>query len=158
MLNSGAIKKYLDATVADIKADAEGKGQDIPFLRVEVQEDSGQVISTDYFRYLVLGRGPGKAPPPEKMLAMVKKKPDMLADAKRKFKYITEEGLAYIIGQSIAKRGTRIFRGEKPGVDMLGAMEKNMGELLKDIARNESVKILTNLRSGLNSKQQAFGV
>lgn len=148
------IKKYLDAVVADIKADAESKGQDIPDLRVEVQETSGQVISTDYFKYLVLGRGPGKAPPKDKMLAMVKKKPEMLAEAKRKFKYITEEGLAYIIGQKIAKEGTRIFKGERPGIDMLGAMEKNMPDLLKDLARNESVKILTNLRSGINSKQE----
>lgn len=155
------IKKYLDAVVEDIKADAENKGHDIPPMRVEVQETSGQVISTDYFRYLVLGRGPGKAPPKERMLAMVRKKPDMLFEAKKRFKYITEEGLAYIIGQKIAKEGTKIFKGEKPGVDMLGAMEKNMPDLLKELARNEAVKILTNLKTGLrgvNSKQEAVRV
>lgn len=159
MLNAEIIKAYLDATVEAIKTDAQTKGQDIPDLRVEIDQDGGRVISTDYFKYLVLGRGPGKAPPPDKMLAMVKKKPDMLASAKRRFKYITEQGLAYIIGQKIAKEGTRIYRGEKPGVDFLGSMEKNMPTLLAALARNEAVNILTTFkRDVVNSKQQAVGV
>lgn len=150
MLTSEIIKKYLDSTVEALKADAAGKNQSIPEMRVEISEEGGKVISSEYFKYLVLGRGPGKRPPKDAMLAMVRKKPDMLADAKRRFKYITEAGLAYIIGKSIGDKGTKIFRGEKPGIDFLGSMDKNMPELLKAIGRNEAVKFLTALRSDLN--------
>jgi hypothetical protein len=133
-----------------LKEDAAGKNQSIPDMRVETDEEGGKVISSDYFKYLVLGRGPGKRPPKEAMLAMVKKKPDMLANARKKFKYMTEEGLAYIIGKAIGDRGTLIFQGKKPGIDFLGSMDKNMPELLKAIGRNEAVKFLTALRTDLN--------
>lgn len=156
MLTSEIIKKYLDATVDALRADAAGKNQSIPDMRVEMSEEGGKVISSDYFKYLVLGRGPGKRPPKDAMLAMVRKKPDMLADAKRRFKYITEEGLAFIIGKAIGDRGTLIFQGKKTGIDFLGSMDKNMPELLQAIGRNEAVKFLTALRTelnGVNSKQ-----
>lgn len=161
MLTAEIIKTYLDATVEAIKADAAAKGQSIPELRVEMYEEGGRVISQDYFKYLVLGRGPGKAPPHDKMLDFVKKKPDMLANAKRRFKYITEKGLAYVIGQKIAREGTDIFKGKRPGVDFLGSMEKNMPDLLKTLARNEAVNILTTFKQGVNvfnRQQQAVGV
>jgi len=161
MLTDEIIKKYLDSTVEAIKADAAAKGQSIPDMRVDMYEEGGRVISTDYFKYLVLGRGPGKAPPPDKMLDFVKNKPDMLASAKKRFKYITEKELAYIIGQKIAREGTDIFKGKKPGVDLLGSMEKGMPDLLKSIARNEAVKVLTALKqgvNGVNSKQQTVGI
>lgn len=146
------IKKYLDTTVETIRADAESKKQRIPNLRVEASETSGQVISSDYFKYLVLGRGPGKAPPPEKMLKVVEDHPEMLAEARKVFKNIVAKGLAYLIGRKIARHGTDIFQGKKPGVDLIGSMEKGMPDLLSAIGRAEAVKFLTVLRSELNSK------
>lgn len=151
-----AIKKYLDATVAEIKADAQSKNQSIPDIRVEVSEDGGKAISSDYFKYLVLGRGPGKRPPKDKMKEFVKRHPEMLQDAKTKFKYITEDGLAYIIGKKIGEKGTDIFLGKKPGIDFLGSMDKHMDELLVEIGRGEAVKFITALRTelnGINSQQ-----
>ncbi len=139
------IKAYLDATVEAIKADAAEKNQSIPPLRVEATEVGGKVISSDYFKYLVLGRGPGKAPPPENMLAWVNKNPETSS-----WTDIEKKSLAYQIGQKIAKHGTDIFQGKRPGLDFLGAMDKNMDPLLQAIGRNEAVKFLTALKADLN--------
>jgi len=159
MLTAEIIKKYLDATVEAIKADAEEKKQSIPPLMVEMTEEGGRVISTDYFQYLVLGRGPGKAPPPDKMLEFVKKKG--IQGRNKLGRFISQKSLAFMIGQKIAKHGTDIFTGKKPGVDFLGSMEKNMPELLKALARNEAVNILTTFKrdvNGVNSQQQALRI
>lgn len=153
MLTSEAIKKYLDDTVAAIKADAEAKRQSIPdSFRVEVDENGGRLYVADYFKYLVVGRGPGKAPPPDAMRAFVKKNPRILQDARRTFKNISEQSIAFLIGRKIAREGTDIFTGKKQGVDFLGAMEKNMPVLLQTIARNEAFKIVTLFRSELGKK------
>lgn len=90
-----------------------------------------------------MGRGPGKQPPPDKLIEWVEKNPSRLIDAKQVFKNITAKGLAYIIGRKIAREGTDIFKGKKSGIDFLGAMEVGMPELLKEIARNEAINILT---------------
>lgn len=146
MLTSEIIKAYLDKVVDSIKADAVAKGQKIPqYFRVEVDEEGGRLWAADYFKYLVLGRGPGKFPPPDKMLDFVHKNPDILAEARTRFKNISEKSLAFLIGRKIAKKGTDIFLGKKPGINMLGAMEDNMTVLLQILIRNEAVKITTNL-------------
>ena len=150
MLNEEAIKKYLDGVVEAFKADAQTKGQKIPEgFRVETDQDGGRLWGADYFKYLVLGRGPGKAPPPEKMLEFLKKNPDILAQARQTFKNISEASLGFLIGRKIAKKGTSIFEGKKPGIDFIGSMEMGMPELLKTIARNEAVNILTNMQSAI---------
>ena len=103
MLTQEAIKKYLDTTVQAIKDDAQGKNQAIPEgFRVEVSEEGGKLWAADYFKFLVLGRGPGKQPPPDKLIEWVEKNPGRLTDAKQVFKNITAKGLAYIIGRKIA--------------------------------------------------------
>lgn len=158
MLTQEAIKKYLDATVEAIRVDAASKGQAIPDgFRVETDEKGGRLWAADYFKYLVLGRGPGKAPPPDKLESWVEKHPEKLASAKQVFKYITAKGLAYIIGQKIAKEGTDIYKGKKPGVDFLGAMEQGMPDLLKEIARNEAIKVLTVFKSEINGVNTQLG-
>jgi len=152
MLTTEAIKKYLDSVVVQIEQDANSKGQKLPAqgFRIEVSEEGGKLYGAEYFKYLVLGRGPGKFPPKNKMLEVVEKNPEMLAEAKKRFKYITAHGLAYLIGRKIAREGTDIFTGKKKGIDFLGAMEVGMPDLLKEIARNEAVKFLTVFRKELN--------
>lgn len=146
MLTQEAIKLYLDKTVEAIKADAQAKGQAIPDgFRVEVTEEGGKLYAADYFKYLVLGRGPGKAPPPDKLLDWVSKQPETSG-----WREIEKKSLAYVIGQKIAKQGTDIFTGKRPGIDFLGSMEMNMPDLLKVIARNEALKVLTVFKSEIN--------
>lgn len=157
MLTPEAIRTYLDATVTAIKADAAQKNQAIPdAFRVEVGDDGGKLYAPDYFKYLVLGRRPGKRPPPDAMLAYVKKHPGLLVDARYHFKNITEKSLAFLIGRKIGREGTNIFSGKKPGVDFLGAMEVNMPALLATIARNEAVKVLTVFKSEINGANRSI--
>lgn len=143
------IQKYFEKLLASIREDADGKGQKMPSLRIEADENGGKLIGPHYFKYLVYGRGPGKRPPREAMLDFVRANPEILASAKQRFKYITEKGLAYIIGRKIGAEGTDIYQGKKPGIDLLGAMEEHIDELLRTIARNEALAIRTSLKTKL---------
>lgn len=149
------VQKILDRIIENIKLDAASKNQRIPVnsFRTEVTENeaevSGKIYAAHYFRYLVLGRGPGKMPPREKIEEWVEKNPDILAFFKTIFKNITSKSLAYIIARKIGREGTQIYRGERPGIDYLGVLEKSMPELVAEIARGEAVNILTNLQSKL---------
>ena len=149
------VQKILDRIIENIKLDAASKNQRIPVnsFRTEVTENeaevSGKIYAAHYFRYLVLGRGPGKMPPREKIEEWVEKNPDILAFFKTIFKNITSKSLAYIIARKIGREGTQIYRGERPGIDYLGVLERSMPELVAEIARGEAVNILTNLQSKL---------
>lgn len=150
MANTDALNEFFVRTIDGLKADAASKGQKIPTsFRTEVDEITANLYAPDYFKYLIYGRGPGKAPPPENILKWVQDNPDALSRARQIFKYITEQGLAYIIGQKIAREGTDIHTGKKPGIDLLGVMEQNMPELLADLAKNEVIDIATSLRSAI---------
>lgn len=149
--NTDSLREYFLKLTDGLIQDAAAKQQKIPVssFRFEVDEVSGTMYAADYFKYLIYGRGPGKAPPPDNMLAWVQGNPDALARAKQVFKYITEKGLAYIVGQKIAREGTDIYSGKKEGIDLLGVMEKNMPSLLEALARNEIMKVATDLRSAM---------
>lgn len=149
------IQNILNRIIENIKLDASTKQQRIPVnsFRTEIVETAehieGRIYAAHYFRYLVLGRGPGKMPPREKIEAWVDKNPDILAFFKTIFKNITSKSLAYIIARKIGREGTQIYRGERPGIDYLGVLERSMPELVAEIARGEAVSILTNLKSKL---------
>jgi hypothetical protein len=149
--NTDSLNDFFIRTIDGLAQDAASKQQKIPIssLRYESDEITGTMYAADYFKYLIYGRGPGKAPPPDNILVWVQGNPDALARARQVFKYITEKGLAYIIGQKIAKEGTDIYSGKKEGIDLLGVMEKNMPSLLEALARNEIMKIATDLRSSV---------
>lgn len=151
MGNTDSLKDFLKRVTDGLIKDAESKNQKIPVssIRFEADELGGSMYAAHYFKYLIYGRGPGKAPPPDTMLAWVQGNPDVLERAKQVFKYITEKGLAYIVGQKIAREGTDIYSGKKPGIDLLGVMEDSMPELLKQLQRNEVVRIATDLRSAI---------
>ncbi len=150
---SEVIQKYLEDVVAGVQTDALAKGQKIPqYFRIVVTEDGGMLFGADYFKYRVFGRGPGKFPPPDKMLEFVKKNPEVLASARQKFKNISEKSLAFLIGRKIAKKGTDIFLGKKPGVDLLGVMDSNMPEFLHALLRNETLKMVTNLKQNVANR------
>lgn len=151
MENRDSLNDFFKRVVDGLKKDAEAKNQKIPVtsFRVEVDELGGTMYAAHYFKYLIYGRGPGKAPPVDSMLAWVQGNPDVLERAKQVFKYITEKGLAYIVGQKIAREGTDIYSGKKPGIDLLGVMDESMPELLKQLQRNEVVRIATDLRSAI---------
>jgi len=152
MENKDALTQFFDRVINGLREDAQSKGQKFPVSSLEkkgVTNEGGQLLGADYIKYLIFGRAPGKFPPPDKMLDYVEDNPQIYARAKEQFKYITQKGLAFLIGRKLAKEGSDIYQGKKQGIDMLGVMEKNFPELLKQISRNEAIKIVTNLQSAI---------
>lgn len=58
----------------------------------------------DYWKYVEEGRGPGKFPPPDKILEWIKVKP-VEREPDRNGRVPTPEQLAYLIGRKIANSG-----------------------------------------------------
>ncbi len=140
-----AIEKFLNA----VRDDMASQNAKVPEMRVEATQLEGKLFAPDWFQYMIYGRGPGKQPPPDKILAWVNRNPSLLADARNKWKYITESGLAFLIGRKIGQSGTRIWRGEAKGVDFLGAIERNLPELRQELIDQEKEKIQTSLSKAI---------
>lgn len=149
--NTDALKDFFLKSIEGLRQDAQAKGQKFPIdkLRFEADDKSGQLFGPHYAQYLFHGRGPGKQPPPDAMTQFVEDNPDMLERAKQVFKYITSQQLGFLIGRKIGREGTDIYSGKKPGIDLLGVMEQNMPALLQELAKNEAVKVATELASAL---------
>lgn len=69
----------------------------------------------DYYKWVENGRGPGKFPPPDKILEWIRIKPVIPDD--RGGKLPTEQQLAYLIGKKIAEEGI------EPGNQLHNAMD-----------------------------------
>ena len=142
-----AVRTYLENIIKDLSA--ENAKVPVSQMRVEANNIEGNLFAPDWIQYMIYGRGPGKQPPPDRMLSWVQKNPDVLAQLQQTYKYIKEEGAAYIVGRSIGEKGTRIWRGEVKGLDLLGSMEKNMPDLLEGIGEEEVLKIQTSLSKAI---------
>lgn len=69
----------------------------------------------DYYKWVENGRGPGKFPPPDKILEWIRFKPIIPDD--RGGRLPTEQQLAYLIGKKIAEEGI------EPGNQLHNAMD-----------------------------------
>lgn len=154
MSNTDSLKSFFLRVTDGLIKDAQSKNQKIPVssIRFEVDETRGVLYAADYFKYLVTGRGPGKFPPPDKMTAWVESNPDVLARAQQVYRSLTAKQLGFLIGRKISREGTDIYSGKKPGIDLLGVLDANMPELLKELAKNEVIKIATDLKQAVNAK------
>lgn len=152
MSNSDSIKEFFSDLIEGLRDDAATKGQKFPAdkLRFEADELGGKLFGPHYVQYLFYGRGPGKQPPPEAMTAWAEANPDILERARAVYKKITAQQLGFLVGRKIGREGTDIYSGKRPGIDLLGVADKSMPDFMKDMARNEAVKFLTELRSELN--------
>ena len=151
MSNTDLLKEFFLRCIDGLAKDAEAKGQKFPIdkLRFETDEQAGLLFAPFYVPFLIYGRGPGKFPPPDAMTAFVESNPDMLARARETFKYLTAQQLGFLIGRKIAREGTDIYSGKKPGIDLLGVMDDSMPDFLKQLAQNEALKVATDLHSVL---------
>ena len=149
--NTDILSEFFQKVTEGLRQEAAAKGQKFPVdkLRWEADEISGKYFGPSYVQYLFYGRGPGKQPPPDKMTEFVVKNPDVLASARQVYKNITAQQLGFLIGRKIAREGTDIYSGKKEGIDFLGVLEKSTPDLFRDLARNEAVKFLTELKSEL---------
>ena len=153
--NTDILSEFFQKVTDGLRQDAAAKGQKFPIdkIRWEADEISGRYFGPSYIQYLFYGRGPGKQPPPEKMTEFVQKNPAVLDAARAVYKNITAQQLGFLIGRKIAREGTDIYSGKKPGIDFLGVLEKSTPDLFQDLARNEAMKFLTDLKSVLDKEK-----
>ncbi len=153
MENKDTLSLFFDRVIEGIGADAQSKGQKAPIdsFRHVQDNEQGQLIGADYFKYLVYGRGPGKMPPTDNIQEWVEKniKNTTRENKDGTFSIVPFASVAYAIAYKIGKEGTDIWQGKKKGIDFLGVMEKNMPDLLKALARNEVLNIATSLRQAI---------
>jgi len=136
-----AVRTYLENIIKDLAA--ENAKVPVSQMRVEANNIEGNLFAPDWIQYMIYGRGPGKQPPPDRMLSWVKSNPEFLNSD------ISEKSLAFLIGRKIGREGTDIFQGKRKGLDLLGVMEKNLPALLKDLGEEEVLKIQTSLSKAI---------
>jgi len=148
VLTSEIISLYLKAVTEAIKADALAKDQKIPVssFRIEVDEKGGRLYAADYFKYIVEGRGPGKAPPPDKMEEWLRKNLHVLDSARDIYDKISLKSLAFLIGRKIAKEGTDVFQGKKQKIDIPGSITVPMDEFLQQLAYWKALNVIDKIR------------
>lgn len=141
-----AIDGYLNRVADGIKQDAQDKNQKIPVssIRVEVGTDSGELYAADYMKYLIYGRPPGKQPPPEKIQGWVASQPEASSWTPSEI-----NSMAFLVGRKIARVGTEIWEGKRPGIDLLGVMDREKPLLLEQIAEAGALEIATSLRNAV---------
>lgn len=151
--NTDILKQFFLDVVEGLRKDAESKGQKFPIdkLRFEADELGGQLFAPHYAQYLLYGRGPGKQPPVDVMTQWAESNPDILERARAVFRNITAQQLGFLVGRKIAREGTDIFSGKRPGIDLLGVIDESMPQFMKDLAKNEAIKIATDLRSAIEN-------
>ena len=136
-----AVRTYLENIIKDLSA--ENAKVPVSQMRVEANNIEGNLFAPDWIQYMIYGRGPGKQPPPDRMLSWVQKNPELLNSD------ISEKSLAFLIGRKIGREGTDIFQGKRKGLDLLGVMEKNLPKLLDDLGEEEKLKIQTSLSKAI---------
>lgn len=102
-----------------------------------------QLLGANYIRYLVYGRPPGKFPPVKKIKEYVSRNNIMIEIDGRA---LTENQVAYVIGRSIARNGTLIYRGQKEGLELNRIVDNFADRLVEDIANEALENIKTELK------------
>lgn len=153
MLASEVILQFLTKVEEGIIDDAATKNQKIPVssFRLEVSENGGKFWAAHYMQYLIYGRPPGGMPPLEPIAEWAEKNISRPVRENKDgtFSFIPYESLAFAIAKKIQERGTEIWEGKREGIDLLGIMESNMPQFLKDLASNEAAEIATSLRNAI---------
>lgn len=98
---------------------------------IKVSRNTVTLFAPEHFQFAKYGRGPGKQPPVNKILDFVKKKGII-------FENSTQEGTAWAIAKSIAKKGTKGYTPNAPN-----AFEEAINKHLKDYADEISKHLST---------------
>lgn len=145
-----ALQEFFFKVIDSIIQDAAAKGQKIPEIWFEIDsQGNGIMMGPAYFKYLIHGRPPGKQPPVQKMIDWLVVNPDIVSRLQQVYKYLTAEQAGFLIARKIGREGTDIWQGKKPGIDLVGSLEKHMPDLLANIAQAEVFRIATQLRKAV---------
>lgn len=104
----------------------EDTGESSASLRFEILPKSFKLFGSQAFGAMESGRGPGKAPPPDIMLAWVKRK-NIIFDG------LTQKSTAFVIGQMMAREGSAVFRGKRKGLNLTAIFQSTVSALIKPL-------------------------
>jgi len=130
------IAKYLQRVSKDIKADQKQKklvasGNSLnSHVIIMGTKNRNSLIASSYYPFIVEGRGPGKFPPPDKIMDWLIEKKIQPRDENMSLK-----SLAFLIGRKMAKEGSQIHRGDREGIDFLEIATKNEGVLYRQVGK-----------------------
>ena len=104
---------------------------DMQDISYEVSDDGVKVIGIlygpDHIEFAERGRGPGKPPPPDKIVDWIEKE-GITADG------ISTESLAFLIGRKMAQEGSLLHRtGKRSGVISETIKQVDIDNLMKQI-------------------------
>lgn len=137
-------KAYIkDQTEKNIRA----SGKSASMFKDSVDETGGKLFGADYVYFQKKGRKPGGMPPIEAIIEWLKNKTSFRVDNE---KGPSLEGLAFAIARKIAKKGTDIHQGKRPGLSIEDKMleaRKKLRENLVNIAKAEILEKLKIIKS-----------
>lgn len=115
-------------------------GKSAKSLRIVSGETSGTLFGSAYFFQQVNGRKPGKFPPVSAIIDWIREKGIKATD-------IPERSLAFIIARKIAEKGTDIYQGKRPGIDVDEKIKELVKQFRESVAKDMRVKIVKALTS-----------
>lgn len=136
-----AVKEFLDkvtkAYIDDQKAKGiRASGKSAQSIKQEITPETGRLLGAHYFTYQRIGRRPGAMPPIEAIKQWIKDKHLQLNP--------------WAVAKSIAKKGTDIFRGKRPGL----SIEDRILEARKEFAKNLAGIVKEQIISDVKNKQR----
>jgi len=131
------LSKFGNLLIEQIKAQQierglRASGKSAASLRQIVTNDKITVLGDSSFFYQERGRGPGKFPPPNVIREWIKDKPLRSG--------ISLNSLAFLIGRSIAEKGTLIFQGKKKGLNFKEVVNTSLAIAGNDILEDAIAK------------------
>lgn len=108
-------------------------------LRTEASYDGGQLYGFAYLRYQFDGRRAGKMPPVEKIIQWLKDKTSFRIEFDRTKGL---RSLAWAIAKKIAKQGTDINQGKRPGLSIQEKLEDSRRELAKELLKGTREEVI----------------
>jgi hypothetical protein len=142
------IKKTLEAIVSDFNEQIDSlgftaSGKTARSWNVVVEGNTGKLFGNwAGFNTIVQsrysdngkGRAPGKPPPFQAIFEWIQAKG--IQGRNKKGQFITHEQFANAIRWGIAKKGTRLYRGEREGVDMKGIVIQRRREMIDELGKS----------------------
>ncbi len=130
MTNQESISLFLNSVAEALKQDQASKdmrasGASAASLREESNNEGSSLWGSNYWQFQITGRGPGKFPPIENILAWLATR-NIQAD-------ISPRSLAFLIARKIARVGSDIFKGAKEGIDFKGILAAHMETLKRNL-------------------------
>lgn len=156
MKTRDAIEKLLEGIRKDIVKDQAVKrikssGASADSMDVFMSPSSGRLVGFQYIGAQVHGRRPGAFPPIEDIRAWIDREGIEPQD-------ISKDSLAFLIARKIARKGTDIYLGKRPGLDLDGIIQRRREEFEGDITDIKRVEYSSAITAAFKKSQVALAV